>query len=239
MRQVFLILFLTTISISAIGQVDKQQPTIQVVGNAKLSIKPDLGVLVIRVTNKNMNFSQAITGLNDKTKDLTRQIVGIGFKQDDIKTTDFQIEENRIYRREEYIDSGYVARQSIKVDFKNQRDIITKILNTFSKSTTDFTLSFDFKLSDELKAKAQDELVRLAIKDSKDKAKLIAESAGIKLKRIKDISYGMNYFGGMREVEETAAFKVMASSAPSDAIVGFTPNDLLFADNVLITWEIE
>lgn len=239
MRQIISLTFLLLLTFTSFGQSEKQAPTIQIVGTSKVSVKPDLGVLVIQIASVNMNFSQSIVGLNDKTKDITKQIIGVGFKEEEIKTTDFEIQVNRVYRRNESIDSGYVAHQSVKVEFKNQKETITKILNTFSKSRTDFTLNFDFKLSDELRTKVQDELLKLAIKDAKNKGKLIAESSGVKIKKIKDINYGLTYYGGMREVQQHGEYMAMASSPADAALIGFTPNDLLFEDSVLMTWEIE
>lgn len=239
MKHTIILFLLLSVKLSVLAQTDTTPHTLQVVGNSKIAVKPDLGILIISITNKDLNFSQAIVGLDDKTRDISKQIIEIGFKEDDIKTTDFQITENRIYVRQAYIDSGYLSRQNIKVEFKYQKETITKILNKFSTSRTDFALSFDFRLTDELKDKAQDELLKLAIKDAKGKAKVIAGSSGVKLGKIRSINYGTNYSGGMREVQETAAYKTMAAREGGGAIAGFTPNDLLFADNVLITWEIE
>ncbi|MBC3540687.1 SIMPL domain-containing protein [Rufibacter sp. H-1] len=151
MRNILLVLFLL-LSFSAISQIDKRNPTIDVIGSAKITVKPDVGILIIGIRENNLNFSEAITGLNKKTKDVTSQIVSIGFKEEDIKTTNFEIEKYTVFIKEQDIDSGYVATQSITVDFKNSKETITRILNTFAKSNTDFTLNFNFKLSDELRA---------------------------------------------------------------------------------------
>lgn len=226
-------------TLTAYGQKNKEVPTIQVVGSSKISIKPDIGILVISIKDHDMNFSEAIVGLNKKTVDVGKQIVAIGFKSDDIKTTDFQVNEHTVYRRGESVDSGYVATQNVKVEFPNDKENITRILNTFSKSQTDFTLNFDFKLSDGLKEKVQEELLQLAIKSSTEKAKLIAESSGVRLGKIREINYGNNYYAGMREVEDRAVYAVASAVAASEPMIGFTPNDLLFTDNVLVIWEIK
>lgn len=239
MQKPLLTLLLISLAFISYGQKNKEVPTIQVVGSSKISVKPDIGVLVISIKNHDMNFSEAIVGLNKKTVDVSNQIAAIGFKADEIKTTDFQVNEHTVYRRDESVDSGYVATQNVKVEFSNNKDTITKVLCTFSKSQTDFTLNFNFKLSDELREKVQDQLVQLAIKSSNEKAKLIAESSGVRLGKIKEINYGNNYYAGMREVEDRAAYEIAAAGAPSEAMIGFTPNDLMFSDNVLIIWEIK
>lgn len=235
MRQL-LIAVLVTLSINLYAQQDKG-PIVQVVGNSRLSVKPDVGVLIIGISNKSLNVSQATTGLNDKTKNISRQLTGIGFKESDIKTTDFQVRENKIYRREEYVDSGYVATQNVRVEFKYDKETIVKILNAFSKSKTDFTLNIDFKLSDQLRSSVQNELLKLAIQDSREKSKLISETSGVKLKKIKEINYyGAGNAGGGRE-EYTPMYKSMAPGMANDT--GFTPNEMLFTDSIVVIWEIE
>ncbi|WP_192822734.1 SIMPL domain-containing protein [Rufibacter sp. LB8] len=243
MKFFLLALPLFFLTLSAFCQADKKNPTIDVIGSAKITVKPDVGVLIISIKNNHLNFSEAITGLNTKTKDITSQIASIGFKEDDIKTTDFTINKHTVYVKEKEmeVDSGYVAMQRIKVDFKNNKETITKILNTFAKSRTDFTLNFDFKLSDELRTKVQDELIKLAIENSKHKAQLMAQSTGVRLGKIIDISYGNRYYGGMQDLEDkaTSADMVEANAVGTGPMMGFTPNDLVFIDNVSIIWSIK
>ena len=236
MRRTAIIILLLSITLISFGQTEKNPPTIKVLGNSRTMVKPDIGVLIIQVTNKSMNFSETLTGLNEKTKDVTKQILSVGFKENDIKTTDFQIHENRIYRNDSYIDSGYVATQNVKVEFKYSKEIITKILTTFSKSKTDFNLNFDFKLSDDLKEKSQQELIRLAIKDAKTKARTIADASDVKLKRVYEVSYGEAFATRYMAEASDARFKTMAANEPMQS---FTPEDVTLTDSVMMTWEIE
>ncbi len=236
MRRTAIVILFISITLISFGQTEKKTPTIKVLGNSRTMVKPDIGVLIIQVTNKNMNFSETLTGLNAKTKDVTKQILSVGFKENDIKTTDFQIRENRIYRNNSYIDSGYVATQNVKVEFKYSKDNITKILTTFSKSKTDFNLNFDFKLSDDLKAKSQQELIRLAIKDAKTKARTIADAADVKLKRVHEVSYGETFSTRYMAEASDARFKTMAANEPMQS---FTPEDISLTDSVMMIWEIE
>lgn len=238
MRRLTILFFLVTCTFTSFGQTEKTPPSIQVVGVSNKTVKPDNGVLIVEVTHKDMNISGATSGLNNKTKDVVRQITGVGFKEGDIKTTDYQVHVNRIYRRDSYIDSGYVARQNVRVEFKYSKETITKILTQFSKSSTNFEVRFEFKLSDELKKKIQNELITMAVNDAKSKSRTLSESADVKLKRIRDISYGAGYGGGLRE-SDMMRYKTTMASAQAESIEGFTPNDIELNDSVVITWEIE
>ncbi len=238
MKTLFTFALIVLLSLHSFAQPDRNTSTLRIVGNAKTFVKPDLGVLNINLSNKNMNFNNTILGLNEKTKELTKQIVAMGFKEENIKTINFQINENKIYLRDQYIDSGYIASQSIQVEFKNDKETLTKILNTFSKSKIDFNLSFSFKVSDVLVEKTQHDLIVAAIKDAQKNAKLISETSEVILKKIKEIKYGTSPTQGGPEFMDGARFKVSAT-ASDDNMVGFTPNDILFEDQLTIIWDIE
>ena len=241
MKKNGLLLLFLVCSISSFSQdLKQQQPTLQVTGQGRLYVHPDLGVLSIQVKCISLNFSESIVKLNKKSQDISNQITAIGFSSNAIKTTDFQINNYSIFRKGETIDSGYIATQNVEVEFKNTKDNITKIINTFSKSKTDFGLNFSFKLSDSLKANTQKEIIRLSVSDAKEKAKLLAESASIKLKRIKAITYGSSYGNeGMNERQGVRLQSAVVGYNSNDALVGFSPKDLLFTDSVNISWDIE
>jgi len=235
MRQLTLLVWFLAVSMLAFAQDYKKEPALEVSGKSELKISPDLGVLSIQITQIDKEFRQTIVGINTKTKDVTRQLTTIGFKESDIKTTDFQITQNRIYRRDAFIDSGFIAIQNVEVEFNYQKETITKILTEFSKSKTDFKLNFDFKLSDSLKSRVQDQLIQLAVQDAKTKALVLATAAGVKLRKISNITYGLTNYEVMNQMDR-GAFK---TAGADDAIVGFAPKELTFADSVIMMWEFE
>ena len=240
MKKNSLLCLLLICSFTSFSQELKPQPSLQVSGHGRLSVHPDQGVLSIQVKNISLNFSESIVKLNKKSQDISSQINAIGFSKNAIKTTDFQINNYTVYRKGENIDSGYIATQNVEVVFKNTKENITKIINTFSKSKTDFGLNFSFKLSDSLKAVTQKEIIRLSVADASEKAKILAESASIKLKRIREISYGGSF--GNEGMNDRPGVRMMAESSAiraDDPLVGFSPKDLILTDNVNMIWDIE
>ncbi|HEX5169025.1 MAG TPA: SIMPL domain-containing protein [Cyclobacteriaceae bacterium] len=237
MRQLafFVIILVNT---NLFGQTEKNIPSIEVVGVSRKMVTPDVAILAIAISNKDMNFAQTSVGLNDKTKDVAKQIMSAGFRESDIKTTDYQIRVNRIYRKDSWIDSGYVASQNVRVEFKYSKDMVSKILTTFSKSKTAFDLQFDFKLSDDLKSKVSDDLIKMAVKDAKDKAKILSESAGVKLKQVIDINYNGNSSPDFRPYNEAVSYKARMSDQ-AEPLSGFTPVEIQLNDSVVMKWEIE
>lgn len=238
MNKIYILLFCLIASISN-AQEDNRSKTLEVVGFAKVAITPDTGLLNITIDNLNLDFSKSIKELNGKSQDIIEQLKEIGFKQSSIRTDDFNVRKNRVYRNNKSIDSGYIAKQKIQLEFKNDQKNITKILDQFSKSSTEFNLNFNFKLSDSLKRNVQKRIIKLATKDAFEKAELISSVSNVDLVEINQINYGTNYNSGMRLYNRNNELAEVVSAIDNSIIKGFTPKDIVYSDNILLIWNIK
>ncbi len=125
-----------------LAQNQDQTKALEVIGSAKLAITPDLGILNINISNIDSLFSKSISGLNFKSDAINKQLIKIGFPKSAIRTHNFDVRKNIVYRDNKSIDSGYVATQQVQLEFKNDPNNIAKILNQFSKGGTEIDLEF-------------------------------------------------------------------------------------------------
>ncbi|MBT8281646.1 MAG: SIMPL domain-containing protein [Muriicola sp.] len=225
----FFLFFLTVLAVA-----QSPIPQLEVTGSAQLAIAPDTGVLNMSLSQIEMQFGDAINGLNRKTEDIKAQIRKMGFSEEVILTDNFQVRKNIKYRNSRQIDSGYVATQQIHFDFENTVGNIRKILSQFSSGATEFDLHFSFKLSDPLKDKVQERLIQLATEDAFQKARVIANASGTELQKVLRIQYGNSYNAPVRT--ERA---VMSFEADALKVDGFTPTDLTYNATILVVWAIE
>ena len=233
----YLALFLISTKIHA---QEENEALLQITGSARVAVKPDIGVLNIHVSEIKPKMNQAIEALGDKSNYYLNSLKKLDFAEKDIKTASFAVSKNRIYRNQEYVDSGYVASQDIRLEFKYDERMLSKILNEFAKSEQEINFSFVFKLSEELKDKVQEELIDLAVEDTKQKALNIAASSNLKLVKIKRITYGRwGGDSGMEQIEREYRYAAAASGSSDIKVYNFTPDDLLFRDSISIDWEIE
>lgn len=237
MNKIYTLAFLL-MSIISTAQNEHPSKTLEVVGSAKVSITPDVGVLNIGISNIDSIFSNSINGLNSKSKDINKQLQEIGFEQSAFKTNNFDVQKNTIYRDNKAVDSGYIARQQIHLEFKNNKNNITKILSQFSKSSTEFDLNFNFKLSDSLKDSVQQQIISLAAKDAFYKANLISEASGVDLDKVSKINYGNNFNTGMRLYNDIGLDEIVIRGY-SSVSEGFTPSDIIYTDNILVIWNLK
>ena len=233
-------ILLLILTITTYGQV-KEKLTINVTGVARVTVKPDLGVLNISVSEVKPKMGDAIKGLGDKSNYYNELLKKMGFNEKDLKTTSFTVSKNRIYKDNEYIDSGYVASQNIRLEFLYDQKTLQKIVSEFSKSDKSIDFSFDFELSEQLKQKVQSQIIDYAVKDGNEKANSIAKAAGLKLVRIDDITYGSwGRDSEMELVEKRHTYASVAMSAADESqSFNFTPDDLIFRDSLRIIWIVE
>lgn len=234
---IFYILIISSIQLSA---QEKKEAIIDVVGSAKVSVSPDIGVLNIRLSDIQPQMNEVVSSLGKKSNYYLELLQELGFKEEEIKTTNFSISKNRVYVKRQYVDSGYIASQSIKLEFTYDKKVLTKILNRFSKSKEQIDFSFNFKLSEELKKKVQLQIIENAIEDAKIKSKTIANSAELNLVKIKKIAYGHGTSSVNNMMKFTRESNYAADLSNSDgATYNFTPNDIVMSDNVTVIWFVE
>lgn len=229
-----LILFVTT---TAHAQTTQE---LEVRGYGRLKSQPDLGVISAWVTTIQKDFGTTISMLTSDTEKLITHLEKIGFKRSEIKTADFKVGQNTVYRQGNSYDSGFVGSQSLRIEFENTKENIAKLIDSFTKSPVEAQFSFNFTVSDNLRDKIQDELIKKAITDAKRKAILIAESSNQQIIRIKRIKYGtfsVDNSGGY--IDLGLNMEIPATHQVSPRSLGFDIEELTFNDYVIIIYEIK
>lgn len=212
---------------------------LEVTGAARINVKPDVGVLKIHVSQISPEMGEAIEGLGEKTNAYVKTLAKLGFKEEEIRTSSFEVDKNWEYRDNERVDSGYVASQSIRLEFPYNQKVLSDFLSEFSKKKEEASFGFSFKLSDALKEKVQDQIIKDAVKDATHKARNMAAAAGIQLIKIQQMTYGgWSRESGMQEVERESVY-MAADAAYREPGFNFVPDDLLFRDTVTIHWLVK
>lgn len=232
--------FVSLFSVGYSQNTQNDKPTLYVSGSAQLYVKPDLGILNISVSEIKLKMSDAIKSLSEKSNYYNDLLKKMGYNEKDIKTTSFSVYKNKVYRNNEYVDSGFVASQIIRLEFVYNQQVLQKIITDFSKSDKPIDFSFDFTISDELKKKTQTQLIENAVNDANSKAQIIANASKMKIKSIKSIAYGNSGIDQHMNMSDPRQKMVAyASSSYESQSFNFTPNDIFFQDNVTMEFILE
>lgn len=215
-------------------------PELEIKGYGQIKTQPDIGVISASVTTIQKDFGTTVSILNSNNDMLSTHLEKLGFQREEIKTTDFNVREHTVYKRDISYDSGFVGNQSLVIEFKNTKENIARIIEAFTKSPIDAQFSLHFTVSDELKDKLRDELIKRAISDAKQKAKLIADASSQQLGRIKSIRYGASLYDDFGMYETAGDFNIsMDPHQPIQRTLGFDIREITFSDYVVVAYELK
>lgn len=215
---------------------------ITVSGIGEVYTKPDLAIVNFSVVNEASTVDKATLENTDKMNNVIKAIKNLGIKEEDLKTTNFNIYPRYEYRSAEteiYSSApqkrvlvGYEITQSLEVkirDLSKIGSIIETGTSNGANEVGDLQMSVDKE--DEFKSQAR----ASAIVKAKEKAKELAKQVGVKLGRITNFSEDYNY---------PVYYNDMYSAKGSPEGIGGGAPDIQTGQNkitstVSITYEIE
>lgn len=211
--------------------------TIEVRGTGTYKTMPDLAVLTVEATVIAPLFADAVKGLTQKTDGLIIQLQRVGFKKEEIKTTDFSVGRNTVWENNANVDKGFIARQNLTVEFPNAKERLAAIINSFASSENEVRFSFAFTLSPDRDKSVRDELLKRAVADARARAEVIAAAAQQKLGAVNQIIYRSQLPPPFLQTGVMA----MAKGAVSDGggSSGFDVKELQMTDEVTVLWELK
>jgi len=143
--------------------------------------KPDIAYLQIGAVTEAEKASEAYESNSSIMNKLRNTLIKKGIKKEDIRTIVFSLEPVYQYERGERIFKGYRMSHIYQVKIRNLEKVGEIIdASTATGATTIKGIFFDI----EEKEKAEDEARKRAVEDAIRKAKVLSESARIKLGEI-------------------------------------------------------
>lgn len=207
---------------------------LRVHGKAETRVSPDEAVIHFSLESKALEYDHTVNSLGEKADDLERTLSKLGFEENRIKTVSFNVSRNYVYRNNQRQDSGYVARQSLSVEFPYEREKVIRLINGVSGSLADPSLSFNFRLSKSRIKEVNHDLMAMAVKDARTRADILAASAGVMITGISEINDNASLEPGpqMYRMRETDA-----SDEPGFG--GFNVEDLSITRTVEVIYRID
>lgn len=230
----YLLIALSFLSIQLLGQ-EKSQPLLHVSGEATISVKPTLAVITMTIRSSGATYAGTVEELTNRIDVLTEVLKGVKFKEQEIFTSNFAIDKNYVYVQGERKEKGFNGLQTLKVQFKQDKDRLVQVLTAAAGSNANPEIAVSFDLDAEQKKEVKDELIRQAVSDATAKAELIVAQANHQIVGIKEIRYGVEAPNNPGPVY--ANFR--AESAIAADVSNFEAADLSFSDQVNIVFVIK
>jgi uncharacterized protein YggE len=186
-------------------------------GMAEVTGQNDSAKVSVAVVAQGRNLEQVSLENAGKTKAVIHAIKGLNIKDLKLKTSDYRVTPQRDYKASPPKIKGYEVHNAIEITLegfepeplsKNVSMIIGKALE--SGSNTINHIQFYIKNKSVLEKQALKQSTRQAM----DRARTLAEAAGVKLKRIVSLSTQPIHIPTRQHMLRAAGMKTEASAAP-------------------------
>ncbi len=212
---------------------------IRVKGQGTVSVPPDTVEIHMVLITERPTYEEVLDAANEALEDLRDCLMTEGFSKEDIKTVSFRVNtkyenvkvENDTYKR---VFVGYEVTNSLKLEFKQDTAKISKVINTISNCPSTPEFSIRYKLKDD--AKVRNLLLRRAVDDAKERAKVISQAAGIRLGKILNIDY---IPADIQVNSEMYSIKSGSYVMQDNAMIDLIPQNIEMQDSIIIVWKIE
>ncbi len=216
--------------------------TIRVTGKGKISVKPDTIRLLIELEGSAKDYDETMHMSAKQTEIVKDCFEKLEFQRSDVKTMSFNIDTDyESYqakdksRKRRFV--GYKYRHTMKIEFPADNVTLGKVLHslTHCEAHPEFRIVYTVKNMEA----ARTLLLKQAVTDSKNKAKILSEAAEVKLGDIISIDYSWE----KRDVASAPVgrfIEIMALKDDTfdDCTVDIEPEDIDVSDTVTVVWKI-
>jgi len=202
-------------------------PTIEVLGTARIMIKPDIAVLSFAVEVNAKSAQDAVRQSAEQTSRVLAALRAVTADTDSLKTSAYGV--YPVYGKDSRLaPEGYRVRSSITLETR-QLDKLGQFIDEAVKAgaTNISGPSFRTTRDEEAKREANAQALRQAIENGR----ALAKAAGVTIKRILSISYPSREAPRPFPMEASIA----AAAAPTPVVVG----DIPFDATVSVTFQLD
>ena len=241
MKKIILSLAIVFLTLGSFAQ-DKQNGLITVEGKSSIKLAPEDISFTVNFSVKDENYKQCAEMSVEKMDKVKKLFIKNGIDEELIKTNSFSIHEVQKYDPElrKSVFDGYEANIPVTIRTKKDYEKNDKIFELI-KDNLQSSFSLNFALSEEQMETVKEKLIQLAVEDAKQKATIIAQSAGVDLGKIKSIQYGeprmMGSFNTNMELMRAETMPLM-NAAKADITSVLSPDEIEMRTNIVIAWEI-
>lgn len=227
----FKYIFILIITTSAFAGSDLEK-TISVSGTCKNNILPDR--VSVTITIEQLHKKQQISSerASEKYNKLLKTAKLLKLKDVEYSTTEYRVFPHKPWENRKQVFKGYKTRIGLKIS-TSEMDKAGKLLSLGNNIGQDFVSGPDPFVSDSLYDKTYRDCLKIAMKDAKEKAKIIAKSASRKLGKVLAVSESQGAISLPRPMYKAARMEMMADSSGASA-----PNIQFGKDKIHVTLSV-
>jgi len=231
MKNYLTLLLALLLTVPVFAQDNLTVPLIEVEGFSQKKVAPDEAAFQINLEEKAMKVTDAVTVLNKKTQLLSDALKKAKIKDFKLIADNYSVDVNRVYRSGESRDSGYVARQTLRITTNSKNEDLQKIVESI-QGAGDMSFNLNFQISEATQKSLEDELLTAALKNAESRALLIAQTLNIKSIRVHRVSLESQPI--VRPYAKMEMMRTSADAAPAPPMIN--PDDQSLEKRVYVKY---
>ena len=210
-------------------------------GIGKATVTPDIVVLYMSLKVTEPEYEKSMRSGAEMLDNLRTAVVSVGHGGKDLKSTSFNIDatyenykENDEWKKR---FAGYTCSYGLKLEFDLDMHMLGATLGAIAGCDSDPTL--DIKFSIKNPDEVSRELLESAVENAKQKAVILAKSAGVTLGTIQRIEYNWNEHHLYSGTNVLLGSFDTVNESPRSMPMDIEPEEIDFRDTAMIVWEIK
>lgn len=175
---------------------DVKEHTLYVYGSGEIKVNPDMAKIMLSVLTEESTANEAAAKNAIIVEELLKRLGGIGVPKENMQTTSYNIYPIYYYPKEgSPTITGYRVVNSLEVKIV-EKDVSKlglnagKIIDEAVAAGVNQVTGIIFTVTDESYKSLKSAALKLAVEDAASKAKLIAETLGVKIVGVQSVSEG-------------------------------------------------
>ena len=228
--KLFLILVLIIFSFNSTSSAEEKISTISVSGEGVVEVAPDRATISLGVVTRDKNAAKVQNDNSKIANDIIKAVENLGIDKKNIRTGNYSF--HQYYRNDNSrrIADGYEANNTVTV-IVDDLNLVGKIIDAALANGANNVDSLEFGLKN--KSNLQNEAIRLAVRDAREKAEVVAAELGKKIIGVLNISVNSGYISAPR-----ANKMVMEEMATADIATPIESGTLTCNASVHVEFEI-
>ena len=195
MKAILILAMILIFGINSTAAAEERLPTISVSGEGMVEVAPDMATISVGVVNRDKNAAKVQNDNARIASEIIKSITVLGIDKKNIRTGNYSF--HQYYRQDNNrrIADGYEANNTVTVIVDNL-NLVGKVIDTSLSHGANQIDSLEFGIKN--KTNLQNEAIRLAVRDARAKAEVVAAELGKNIVGVRNVSVNSGYISAPR-----------------------------------------
>ena len=195
MNWILILIVAIIFSFNSTASAEERVPTISVSGEGVVEVAPDRATISLGVVNRDKDAAKVQADNSRIANNIIKAVTALGVDKKNIRTGNYSF--HQYYRNDNNrrIADGYEANNTVTV-IVDDLNLVGKIIDAALSHGANNIDSLEFGIKD--KGNLQNEAIRLAVRDARAKAEVVAAELGKKIVGVLSVSVNSGYISAPR-----------------------------------------